>query len=467
MKHHAFLLAGFLAAAAGPSSCHNTQFVHTVVHQDGSVDRAIVQDVALTPESARRPQLWLESRLVRAEPDDFWDGSIAGLPAPQKAEETTYFAARGHFASVGAVPDHYAEVAEDGVTASRLARAYTARDLGFVTERTWTETLTDIVTPSEMAKAREDLSRINVKLLRGALDAGLGRDYDYQDYVRWVGETSKNLFAMFAELGLEARAAGAPEVWNNDATPLAREIVARYDMAWTTGDAGQESMNEEKMKAFVRERTGSLIKRHDGRPVDPATVDLIAAAVWNIGDEALVSFDDTGAGVPFKAGLDRVAAADYGGAEALKKKAQILYQRTLGITVWDSDREYSFNLTIPGTVVETNGTLEDNARVSWDFKHRDAFAFGYTMRCRSLEPNATAERAVLGAARLTSREAMLRYVSLIDGDEELLKVVRQAIGEKRAAPMAAYRSKLAADEKQAQRAAKVTKLMALLGMTVK
>jgi len=463
MKHHAFLLAGLLAATAGgPSSCHHAQFVHTVVHEDGSVDRAIVQDVALTPESARRPQLWLESRLVKAAPDGFWDGSIAGLPASQKPEETTYFAARGHFASVGAVPDHYAEVAEDGVTASRLARTYAARDLGFVTERTWTETLTDIVTPSEMARAREDLSRINVKLLQGALDSGLGRDYDYQDYVRWVGETSRNLFAMFAELGLEARAANAPEVWDNDATPLAREIVARYDMGWMAGDSG-----DEKMKAFVRERTGGSIKRRDGRPVDPATTDLIVDAVWEIGENALVSFDGRGAGAPFKAGLDRVAAADYGGAEALKKQAEILYQRTLGITVWDSGRHYLFSLTIPGTVVETNGTLEDDARVSWDFEHRDAFAFGYTMRCRSLEPNASSVRAVLGAARLTSREAMLRYVSLVDGDEELLKVVKQAIAEKRAAPLAAHHSKLAAEEKQAERAAKVAKLMALLGVTVK
>lgn len=469
MKHHAFLLAGLLAAATtgGPSSCHHAQFVHTVVHPDGSVDRAIVQDVALTPESARRPQLWLESRLVRAEPDEFWDGAITGLPPPQKEEDAEYFAARGHFASVGAVPDHYAEVAADGVAASRLVRAYAIRDLGFVTERTWTETLTDIVSPSEMAKAREDLSQINIRLLRGALDAGLGRDYDYDDYVRWVGETSKNLFAMFAELYLEARTAGAPELSDNSDTPLARGIVARYDMGWTTGDAGEGNMDEEKMKAFVRERTRGLITRHDGRPVDPAIVDLIVAAVWEIGENALVSFDDKGAGTPFKAGLDRVVAADYGGEDALKKKAEILYQRTLGITVWDSDRHYSFGLTIPGTIVETNGTLSGDDRVDWNFQLRDAFAFGHTMHCRSLEPDAAGERAVFGSVRLTSREAMLRYVSLVDGDEALVKVVRQAIAEKRAAPIRAYQAKLASDKQKAGQAEKVKKLMALLGLAMK
>ena len=62
---------------------------------------------------------------------------------------------------------------------------------------------------------------------------------------------------------------------------------------------------------------------------------------------------------------------------------------------------------------------------------------------------------------------MLRYVSLVDGDKELLDVVRQAIAGKRSAPIEAYHSKLAADEQQAGRAATVAKVMALMGMTVK
>ncbi|HEY5473860.1 MAG TPA: hypothetical protein VIK32_11790 [Candidatus Limnocylindrales bacterium] len=77
------------------------------------------------------------------------------------------------------MPDHYAEVAKDGAATSRLVRTYTKRDLGFVTEYVWTETLNDIVGPGEMAKARDDLSQINMTLLRAALDEGLGRDYEY------------------------------------------------------------------------------------------------------------------------------------------------------------------------------------------------------------------------------------------------------------------------------------------------
>lgn len=76
----------------------------------------------------------------------------------------------------------------------------------------WTETLTDTADPSTMAKAREDLSQINMKLLRAALDGGLGRDYEYQDYVRWVGETEKTFFGVIVEAGIWKRASsGAPE----------------------------------------------------------------------------------------------------------------------------------------------------------------------------------------------------------------------------------------------------------------
>ena len=464
MKHHAFVLAGLLAATAGgPSSCHHAQFVHTVVHEDGSVDRAIVQDVALTPESARRPQLWLESRLVKAAPDDFWDGSIAGLPASQKPEETTYFAARGHFASVGAVPDHYAEMAKDGVAASRLQRAYATRDFGFVVERAWTETLTDIVNPEQMAEARAELSQINVALLRAALREGLGTDYVYEPFVAWTGTTTEAFFATLSDSGLEARAANDPNAWSDSAMrAVTLRVAERHGVPWMAADDSVDMRSQEVISGQAR----TLIVRRDGRPLDATVVDLVTAAIMNVGDKALVSFDKEG-GTRFQAGLEKEAAARYGGMDALDRRAAILYQRMFGITPFDGERRFDVSLTLPGTIVDANGTLETESRVRWSFRLQEAFAFGNAMRCRSLAPDLAAQRAVLGSARLTSREGMLRYASMVEGDDELLKVVRQAIAEKRAAPIEAYHSKLAADQKQADRAAKVAKLMALLGVTVK
>ena len=193
MKHLCWRLAGLLVATALQAACYETQYVDTVVHADGSVDRAIVQSTDLTPEAAQRSGVWRETRMAKAGPEGPWDGALAALPTAANKDEEKLFAAAGRFPTVAAIPDHYAEVAKDGVASSRLVRTYAKRDLGLVTEHVWTETLTDIASLDDMAKAREELAQINMKLLRAALDEGLGRDYEFQEYVRWVGETENLL----------------------------------------------------------------------------------------------------------------------------------------------------------------------------------------------------------------------------------------------------------------------------------
>ena len=405
------------------------------------MDRAIAQNTALTPEAAQRLNVWREIRMVKGGPDEPWDGSLAVLKAPTTKEEEKLFAASGHFPTVAAIPDHYAEMSKDGVAASRLVRTYTTRDLGLVTEHLWTETLTDIASLDEMAKAREELAQINMKLLRAALDEGLGRDYEYQDYLRWVAETEVNFFAVFTELALEARARGGEPPSEDEAAKLVDAIAARHGLAGVFGDN-----LEDEMEALLTQRTGRLIRRRDGATLEPDIVDLIVEAVMQIGkggDEGLISFNDQADGAKFAAGMNRVVESEFGGQEALEKRAEVLFERMLGVTFGNSDRPYEFSLTLPGTIVETNGTLESDSRVRWSFKLEKAFAFGYTMRCRSIEPNLTAQRAALGADRVTTREAMLRYVALVDGQDEVLRIVAWAVREKSPAPLVAYRAAVA------------------------
>jgi hypothetical protein len=445
MRHQPWPIAGVVLAAALQAACYETQYADTVVHSDGSVDRAIVQAIPLTPEAAQRPQAWTETRIVKAAPSAPWDGSIAGLVAAgkddkaAKGDKDPSFAARGHFASVEAIPDHYAEASKDGAATSRLVRTYTKRDLGFVTEHVWTETLTDIVGPTEMAKARDDLAQVNTKLLRAALDEGLGRDYEYENYVRWAAQVEKDFFEVVVEAYIEARAMGGVED-EEAGSKLGAAIAKRHGLPWIGDDDGVE-----KMRAFLTERTGALVKRRDGAPVDPALVNAIVDGIWEIGNgsHGLVSFGAEGNEATFAAGVDRIAAAEFGGAEALQKLGDALFERTLGITVASSDRKYEFSLTLPGTIVETNGTLESDSRVRWSFELQKAFAFGYTMRCRSIEPNVAAGRAVLGREPLRDRSAMLRYVTLVDGEDELLAVINRSIRDRATAAMVAFRAAVA------------------------
>jgi formylglycine-generating enzyme required for sulfatase activity len=331
-------------------------------------------------------------------------------------------------------------MARDGVASSRLVRTYATRDLGLVTEHVWTETLTDIVGLDDMAKAREELAQINMKLLRAALDEGLGRDYEFQEYVRWVGETEKVFFAAIVEGAIWTRASrGAPEDKDLEKKMLAT-LAAQYVAPWLGEDDG-----EDKLKAVLKEKTGTLIKRHDGGALPPATVELIVDAVWEIGagQHGLVSFGDDADGAKFAAGMNRLAAAEFGGTAALEKKGETLFQRMGGVTMFDSSRSYDFSLTLPGTIVETNGTLESDSRVRWKFDLEEAFAFGYTMRCRSIEPNLAAQRAALGADRVATRAAALRYVALVDGQDEVLRIVAWAVRAKSPAPLVAYRAAVA------------------------
>jgi formylglycine-generating enzyme required for sulfatase activity len=439
MNHQRWRFAGLLAAAVLQAACYETQYVDTVVHPDGSVDRTIVQSTALTPEAAQRPGVWRETRLAKSGPDDPWNGSLAALKAPATKDEEKLFAAAGHFSAVAAIPDHYAEVAKDGVASSRLVRTYTTRDLGLVTEHVWTETLTDIVGLDEMAKAREELAQINMRLLRAALDEGLGPNYEFQDYVRWVGGTEKVFFGLIVEGGIWKRASrGAPEDKDLE-KKMAATLAAQYDVPWLVADDDMDSL-----KAALKEKTETLIRRRDGGVVPPAQVEVIVDAIWNIGagEHGLVAFDTEGDGAKFAAGIERVAKVEFGGTEALDKKGEILFQRMGGVTFEASSRAYEFGLTIPGTIVETNGTLDGDSRVRWKFDLEEAFAFGYTMRCRSIEPNINAQRSALGAEPVTTRATMLRYVALVEGQSEVLGVLDRAVRARSSAPLVAFRAAL-------------------------
>ena len=441
MSHQRWRFAGLLVAVALQAACYETQSVDTVVHPDGSVDRAIAQSPDLTPETAQRPGVWREARMAKAAPDEPWDGSLAALQAATTKDEEKLFAASGSFPTVAAIPDHYAEMAKDGVAASRLVRTYTTRDLGLVTEHLWTETLTDIAGLDDMAKAREELAQINMKLLRAALDEGLGREYEFQEYVRWVGKTESDFFEVFTEALLVARAAGGKPPDDEEAAKLVQGIAARHGLSGVFEDD-----LDDKVRALLEERTRTLIGRRDGATLEPGLVDLIVRAVMHIGtggDEGLISFDEQGGGARFADGMNRVVASDFGGQEALEKKAEILFERMLGVTFGNSDRPYEFSLTLPGTVVETNGTLEGDSRVRWKFDLEEAFAFGYTMRCRSIEPNLEAQRAALGGDRVTTRAAMLRYVALVENEGEVRGIIERAVRAKSSSPLAAYRAALA------------------------
>jgi hypothetical protein len=263
-----------------------------------------------------------------------------------------------------------------------------------------------------------------------------------------------------SEAAVEGRARGGKPPSEEETAKLFEAIAVRHGL----GGVFEDNL-EDKVKALVEQRTATLIRRRDGGTVPPALVQLIVDAIVHIGnggDSGLIAFHDQAAGAKFAAGMNRVAESEFGGTEALEKKGEILSQRMLGIT-FAQERRNEFSLTMPGTIVETNGTLESDSRVRWEFKLGEAFAFGYAMRCRSIEPNLPAQRAALGAERVTTRAAMLRYVALMDGEDEVLGVVARAVRARSSAPIVAYRAALAPGQ-DPNLTTTVEKLATLIGL---
>ncbi len=427
MKHLPWPRVGLFLVVVTQAACYESQYIHTVVHPDGSVDRAVVQSPGLTPDAARRPGLWQEMKLTKTAPELPWDGSLASLVPASRKDEETYVAARGHFASVADLPDHYGEWTVDRSAHSRLVRSYSARDLGLVTEHVWTETLTDVVGPDEARQAREEWAAINRKLLEGALGAGLGPAYEYAAYLDWVTGSMRAFASALLEARVEARA-GAMGGRLSDAAvdELATRIAARAGLP----------LDEAGINKLVREKTTALVRRRDGTAVDAGLLESVARGILDFGDDgAIFSTASDPTAARLKGGRDQVIAREFGGPEAFSPRMKGLLERALGIGYADSERVFNVSLRVPGTIVETNGVLWSDGDTEWSFKLADAALFGFTMRCRSLEAPPDRQQALLSATPLTGRPALLRFVTLVEAAPEIQDVLRRSVRDHTMAPL--------------------------------
>jgi hypothetical protein len=115
--------------------------------------------------------------------------------------------------------------------------------------------------------------------------------------------------------------------------------------------------------------------------------------------------------------------------------------------------------------VESNGQILAANRVRWQFEGREAYPFGFTMECRSLDPDPEAQKLLTGTP-LADREAMLRFAALVDGHEGLLGTLRECRRRKTLKPLTDYRKALYADPKASGELAPLFGVYKLLGFRV-
>ena len=110
----------------------------------------------------------------------------------------------------------------------------------------------------------------------------------------------------------------------------------------------------------------------------------------------------------------------------------------------------------------------------WQFNAQDAWPRGFTMICRSLDAQTQMQRNLFKAQPLTSREALLDFVTLVANDKPdksgdapfptLLELLKQCREQKTLTPLLEQRRMLAKKKQLAEsnRVAVVDRLLKLL-----
>ncbi len=394
----------------------------TTLHSDGSVSRAIYQPVEETPELARDAAKWQGHTFATRIPHENWQSKIADLPVgpPVAASDKDhdYFAAWGEFADVSQLPDSALFDAPKGIEDGRLKREYERTDYVLVTEHRWRETLTDVVTLDDMHQARQELAELVIPLAEKFLQQAYGDDHDIQPLVDWMHQEGRPLFYELTDAYFDLATRKRPL---DEAVLIAtfEPILKRHGVS-LRDESGALVEPDEVVGKQLRRLVVEKLRRRSG---DPASEETITELMQWMGiDPPPEGAEPQRLTNNFK----QVIAEKFANEEAFQAALHPLAVRILGIygAHLGPDRQFEYRHQMPGTLVETSGELISDNDTLWRFSDSQAYPFGYTMSCRSLEPNVTLEQKLLSKPVLTDRKAMLRYLDLLRKNEPLLAMMR-------------------------------------------
>jgi len=395
----------------------------TVVHPDGSINRAVYQPDDETPEAARGAA-WESTTFAPRVPHEKWDQSIRELRPAVRDKDRPYFAAWGEFATAADVPATFRVAAPEGLPDGTLNLDYQREDLILVVEHRWRETLTDIVSRDDMHRARRELADVLIPTFEKIVGQGLGNEYDISALSAWLRKSGEPLAFELTDVLFDLGARG--ELASSDAASKAMVAVLERHGVRVRDEEGHLLNDEALSKSVVSAMQRVLmenIRRHDGQAIRPAVADEILQwlGVMDVpeGFEKSERYDDA---------AKLVVAEEFGSQEGLGLVIQPLGQRIAGlyrgIFFGPGGRHFEYSLAMPGTIVETNGTILSDNAVQFRFADGDAYPFGFAMRARSIEPTGAAKK-LLGGDLPGRRKQLLAYVDLVRDDEKLREIMKQ------------------------------------------
>ena len=119
-------------------------------------------------------------------------------------------------------------------------------------------------------------------------------------------------------------------------------------------------------------------------------------------------------------------------------------------------------MRMPGKAVETNGVIVSDARVKWSFDTRIAYPFGFTMSCRSLEPNQQMQKKLFKKVNLSGRKEMQEFIRIVSQDDELLQVLVKCVAKGTRKPLDDYRIRIEVKERDKDKLEQLRRLLSLL-----
>jgi hypothetical protein len=444
MFRNAFLVvsASIIAALTG---CRTDDYrTRSILNADGSVERSIFQPVDDTPAPAQKAELWQSKEVVRHKNRD-------------------YFNASGKFAAVNDIPDALVlrrntqnKLLAALMPTAKLARDYKKIDCVFVTDHRWQEKATDTVTIASLRQGREELTVLGIDLGEAVFNEVLGKDYDATELLKWLRSDGKAWLTEltdYAFMHFLARRDLAPQNVKDVPVDILNglaDICDRYGLRLR--ENGQFIMDEKKL-AHVAENfaydlvSQKVVRRDTKKPVDRETLAAWAAELR----KEMKKADAKDSPGRFEVAALKVIKDKFGFKEVAEAKAGAALLKIAGVHAFGEGRAFDFDLTVPGPVVETNGTILAANRVSWHFSASDAWPFGYAMTCRVLEPQTKLQTELLKGEPLTSPETMLEFVKLMmletpakdpkapNQPPTLLEVMEQCRAQKTLAPLHAHR----------------------------
>ncbi|MFT5324610.1 MAG: hypothetical protein ACI8P0_002474 [Planctomycetaceae bacterium] len=398
---------------------------------DGSIERAILQPAAGTPDAAMEPGLWEKTGWSRERSFRGFDGGIRDLPAARGKKE--YFVAWTKAGSVDDLPKHFEKSAIDESFTSQFERQLERRDLGLLIEFTWKETLTDTVTLEDFRKARQEAVDLYCEILEPAWERSLGEEYDTSKLIECIQNEGAAFIFEVTDVAYDYERSLAQTLREkHQEETLKKLIIAVCEKHGFVGLLDENGTFQDEVAIQHATRIiGAVLVRRDGESLKPEEISTLLNGVKRTDEKS--STDSR-----FDKEWDRVIKSRPGGEKALKKQYENLSSRIGGVhrgLIPKSTEDFRFTMSFPGFVVQTNGILRAANQVRWQFHSFDAWPAGFTMTGQSLLDDSSSIKELQPWRQSLNPGSLTRLRDLVDEDVRLLGVLKKCREESHLTPL--------------------------------